>query len=158
MELVDNQDFLDWTVSDWELTWEARKNLEAKKPDPTEDYNMKYQFVSSPNGRGKQRLRTPEQVEQAIQSVYWFRTNHGMEDSIYSYSIYEEDYAYPIYNDYSMCSFTTTRLVDIYSQYISTTRYDMRTLQFYPLMDRLAEWIFTFYGSAQEVTFNFLSD
>jgi len=60
IELIDNSAFLDWTVADWDETWEARTNPDATRPDPRADWSMKTKFISSPNGRGKDYLRTPE--------------------------------------------------------------------------------------------------
>mmetsp|Transcript_33748 Transcript_33748/g.41664 ORF Transcript_33748/g.41664 Transcript_33748/m.41664 type:complete len:135 (-) Transcript_33748:373-777(-) len=90
VELIDNVAFLDWTVSDWEQTWEARTNPDAKKPDPKQDYSMTRVFLSSPNGRGKKYLRSTKQVEDAVQTVYYFRVSYGLEDSVYSVYYYDE--------------------------------------------------------------------
>jgi len=93
VELVDNEAFLDWIVSDWDQTWEARNNPEAKKPDPHEDWSMRYQFVSSPNGGGKKYLRSEQAVEEAVQAVYWYRVGRGLEDSVHGGYYY-----YPYYD------------------------------------------------------------
>jgi len=52
VELVDNKAFIEWIVSDWELTWQSQ-NTEEKKPEPALDYRIKNALLSSPNGRGR---------------------------------------------------------------------------------------------------------
>ena len=45
-----------------------------------------------------------------------------------------------------MCSSNTQDLSSIYSTYISNNLYDMRTLNYYPLLDRIIEWLDQEYG------------
>ena len=138
--LVDNFDFIEWTYADWIYTWAYRSNPdEAKKPEL--DWSMKNRFVSSPNGRGQNPLRTTADVESAVSTIYWFRNRYGLEDNYYNNNqIYFE------WSEYETCSSNTRNLVSIYSSYLSQNQYDYRQYQYYPLLDRIVEWMDWYYG------------
>jgi len=53
------------------------------------------------------------------------------------------------YEDYAMCSRNTRNLVDIYAHYVQYNEWDVRVLKLYPLLDRIALWIDTEYGSSE---------
>ena len=138
--LVDNFDFIEWTYADWIYTWAYRSNPEEAE-EPELDYRMKQKFVSSPNGRGAEPLRTPEDVEDAVSAIYWFRNRYGLEDNYYN-----RDATYFDWNEYQSCSSNTRNLVSIYSSYLSQNQYDYRPYQYYPLLDRIVEWMDWYYG------------
>ena len=106
VELVNNEIFLDWSVSDWDQTWKAQNSNETA-PIPYDDYNMRNYWISSPNGAGKKNLRTTEQVDRAIDALFWFRGYNGLEDYSHSYEIDTMDW-----NDYQYdeCSQNTKAL------------------------------------------------
>ena len=99
---------------------------------------MRNYWISSPNGAGKKNLRTTEQVDRAIDALFWFRGYNGLEDYSYSYEIDTMDW-----NDYQYdeCSQNTKALASIYTGYISQR--ETRHLNYYPLLDRIIDWFST---------------
>jgi len=90
-------------------------------------------------------LRSTKAIAYAVDQVYWFRQGYGLEDVVYSYLLWypelkEEDFASPIWEEYSDCSSPTQELVNIYSTYISNGTYE-NPLRYYPLLDRIAAWM-----------------
>lgn len=84
VDFVGNQAFLDWVVSDWETSYIAQNDPDAE--EPLFDWSMKYTFVEAPNGAGKPRLETVDELESAIYTLYWWRQNNGMEDKSWTNS------------------------------------------------------------------------
>ncbi len=105
--MIGNNAFLEWVVSDWDQTWEAKNNPEAVKP--TLDWSMKDRFVSPPNGSKGRLIRDLEEAESAVSTVFWFRNYKGLEKYYYDY-----DYETFEDEDYEMCSDNTKLLVRIY--------------------------------------------
>ena len=63
---------------------------------------MRDKFISAPNSGGKKYLREIEDVENAVNALFWFRAYAGLEDYSYNY-----DYMDWSEYDSSMCSQNT---------------------------------------------------
>ena len=63
IELVNNRDFAEWTISDWPNSW----RYEEGAPPPVWDDDMNRVWT------GREKLRTTEQVEDAIRVLFWWR-------------------------------------------------------------------------------------
>ena len=86
LELVNNHRFLDWIILDWDQTWKAQ-NTNSTAPVPYDDYMIQQKFISAPNGSGRKNLRTTDDVDSAIDALFWFRAYAGLEDYSYEYEI-----------------------------------------------------------------------
>jgi len=103
---------------------------------------MKDRFISAPNGGDKKDLKDTEDIAEAISTLFYFRSYKGLEDEVYgNYSDFDWDEV-----ETYMCSSNTQDLSSIYTTYISNNLYDMRTLNYYPLLDRIIEWLDQEYG------------
>ena len=140
VELVNNEDFFAWTVSDWSMTWYAKQNPDAVAPKL--DYNMVNVFVAAPNGSGLKKIRSTELMEQAIDTLYYFRNANNMEDDY----INEEEPKNYSYEEHASCSNNTKTLADILIQYSTMDQWDTRIERYYPLLDRLVKWLDDTYG------------
>ena len=118
IQLVGNEAFFEWTTSDFSTSWYAKNNPDAEPPKL--DNDMIHTFVEAPNGSGMKRLKDIDDVDDAIRALYWFRENHGLEDSYYAP---EREYwkGKDVY-----CSNQSYELNEIYSQYINQNAYDYR--------------------------------
>ena len=88
---------------------------------------------------------TIEQVNDAIYTLFWFRADVGLEAAI----MFRRRELMPPYYDptlWSMCSTKTQKLAEIYTDYMRRNCCDDRPMNFYPLLDRIEEWINDEYG------------
>ena len=87
-------------------------------------------------------MKDTEDIAEAISTLFYFRSYKGLEDEVYgNYSDFDWDEV-----ETYMCSSNTQDLSSIYGTYISNNLYDMRTLNYYPLLDRIIEWLDQEYG------------
>ena len=150
IELVDNNEFLKWITSDWDQTWEAKNNPEAQEPEL--DYQMRETFLSAPNGNKVQKLRTIEQISDAMWIVHVFRQQYGLENGNNwgNYGCWYSPYEYicdgeVVFDfDFYECSQNTKDLGNIYYEY-ARQDFDLnyRIETQYPFLDRVVEWIDT---------------
>jgi len=57
-----------------------------------------------------------------------------------------------------MCSVNTKSLGSIYQNYIMNNVYEVRHINYYPLLDRIIEWMDQHYGNGTQFQFNHISD
>lgn len=100
VELTNNKEFDYWTISDYDLTWCYENG--NPKPQFSDDYVQKFG-----NGVVKVKaLRSIDQVEQAITTLFWFRENNCMENAI-MYRLRQLDQPYFPADEFEMCSLNT---------------------------------------------------
>ena len=135
---MNNDAFLDWTTDDWADSYEAQNNVNAT--EPILDWRMKDVYISAPNGSNGKNLRTVDMVNSAIDALYWFRQNNGLEDDV-DYNEVSIPYFY-VGDDwrYQECSDSTKQLADIYGGYAQKNSWDYRHIRYYPLIDRVIDW------------------
>lgn len=139
--MANNRDFLDWTLSDY--------NPQDDKPG----FSIKMQdefgwFIDNPPPNFPQPdpaplITTVDEVKNAVVVLFWFRFEFGLE----AYMPYRRlsSYDIPDYTEqWMMCSENTQGLGEIYEDKIPCCG-DDRT-NFDPLIDRISEWMDTFYG------------
>ena len=68
---------------------------------------IQQKWISAPNGSGKKNLRTTDDVDSAIDAIFWFRAYAGLEDSSYAYEIDTMDWSDYQYDE---CSQNTKEL------------------------------------------------
>lgn len=81
-----------------------------------------------------------------IYSLLMWRAEYGLEEIVASrrrLSMMPP----PRREEYAMCSANTKNLVEIFTIYMSQYCCDDRPYNFYPLLDRIIEWMDTFYGT-----------
>ena len=80
-------------------------------------------------------ITTLEQMNDAISTLFWYRVQLGLEYPIY----FDLPWFEPL--EPGLCSDTTNELYGIYAQRIVSNCCDARTINFYPLIDRIIEWM-----------------
>ena len=137
IELIDNQEFLDWTTEDWEDSWFF--DSDAKRPKPSTD--MLEYFTTSI--RPVLPFRDIDRMEQAFSILFHFRAQLGLEAEI---AFRRLSMMYIPESSYAMCSENTKTLASIYVDYMYENAGDARPYNYYPLLDRLNEWLNEKYG------------
>ena len=77
IELVNNEDFLDWIISDWDESWLAKNGY------PKPEFSKEFIGTFTPEALGREpakNLRSVEDVEGAIDKVYGWRASNELED------------------------------------------------------------------------------
>ena len=97
VEIVNNEDFLNWTLSDWDTTWLAQNGF--PKPGFSEKMlkTLVPEFLGLPQA---DPIRNQEQLDEVVGVVYQYRLNQGLEDGVVTalgWTVYSED-------SYAMCS------------------------------------------------------
>jgi hypothetical protein len=87
------------------------------------------------DGADDGNIRTTEAMNKAIYALYWYRVDNGLEMPVY----FDEPYIDP--TGYAMCSANTQKLGDLYRGSILGNCCDDRPMNFYPLLDRIVEWM-----------------
>jgi len=111
VELVNNEDFLYWTLDDWDTTWLAQNGF--PKPGFSEKMlkTLVPEFLGLPEA---EVVRTPEQLDEVVSVVYQFRLNQGLEQPVevpLGYTTYTEE-------SYAMCSENTQDYAEPLIEYI----------------------------------------
>ena len=103
----------------------------SKPPVPTWDQSLIDKFSSN--------LRTEKEVESAIDELLWWRSNHGLEAMI----AYRRRLSVMYIPDetFDMCSSQTYQLGLIYRNSMMDNCCDSRSINFYPLLDRIVSWM-----------------
>lgn len=68
---INNDKFLEWSVADFDQTYEAQNNPDAKPPELT--WDMKNVFIGAPNGSDEKNLDTEEDIDRAMSALFWYR-------------------------------------------------------------------------------------
>ena len=138
MQLANNPDFEAWSISDWEESGDYEPGL------PTPQWTEKLKEDWSKN------LTKPEDFSWPIHSLVWWRSGYGLEDMI----IYRRRLDQPQFPPdlWEECSPKTQDLAEVYSDYIIDNCCDDRPHNFYPLLDRIVEWMDTFYGAESDAS------
>ena len=134
VELVNNTDFEQWAISDWDQSW----MYEPNSPVPTwSDYERA-------NWNGEENLRTLDQVNDAIFKLFWWRETYALEFAVVFRRQLDMIYIPPL--EPGMCSDQTSQLYDVYVSYVVAGCCDSRPINYYPLLDRIIQWMDTQYG------------
>ena len=83
-ELVNNRAFLDWTVADWPSSWLGQRG------EPLPDFSKEVLEAFMPSELGKppaQNLRTTEELEKAVEVLYRWLVNWGLQDGVLTLSL-----------------------------------------------------------------------
>ena len=83
-------------------------------------------------------------MNSAISDLYWFRVYNDLEYAVMFRRQLDMPWFDPRY--YSMCSAETQQLANILTSYITYNCCDDRPINYYPLLDRIIEWMDTTYG------------
>ena len=141
VELVRNDEFWEWSFADWkDCQWCEYDEEDAEQPD----YSWDMYRVFNPRADYQQRLtliRTQEQMQDAMETLYWFRSSYGLEENVYHY----DDYYYPS-GDFWRCTMYTQEYGNIYQNYYWQYSYDTRMETFAPMADKVLLWMKEQYG------------
>ena len=97
-------------------------------------------------------MRTSEQLDAAILALIEWRAEYGLEktDGIeFERRLREGKQGQPEIDrdEFSMCSANTQKLAEIlYNHKFANLERDERITKYYPLLDRIVEWMDDFYG------------
>ena len=97
---------------------------------------MKAIFINSTN-----TITTVEEMENAIAAIFWWRVDTGVDFPI----MYDEPYFEPLFPGF--CTIETTRLYEIYINYMYNNCCDARPMHYYPLIDNIILWMDETYGN-----------
>ena len=89
-------------------------------------------------------LRTVEQMNDAVNTLYWWRADYGLEHPVMFRRQLSRMYLPP--EAYGMCSAATRPLGDIFVDFIYGNCCDSRPMNYYPMLDRLVDWMDSTYG------------
>ena len=89
----------------------------------------------------KKNLEYVTDIDNAISALFWYRQQAGLEN--FAYIHYEPADGW---DSYEMCTENTQELGGIYESITSKAFDDFRFSNYYPLLDRLIEWMDTTYG------------
>lgn len=132
VELANNQDFKDFTVSDWEQSFDYTSAPEGSKPaTPAWSEALSDKFSSD--------ISTESQLESAIDTLIYWRNQYGLEAIVMfrrrlSIMWIPED-------TFNMCSDSTEDLGLIYRDAVLDNCCDSRPMNYYPLLDRIDDWM-----------------
>ena len=98
-ELVDNRDFLNWLMVDWDQSFMS----ESGGPVPAPPQTVIDAFRTPPAGKAE-LFRTPKQVDQALEAAYWWRQSVGLEMAV---MVRRLGLMYLPEEDYMICSEVT---------------------------------------------------
>ena len=141
---INNNEFLEWSMADFDQTWEAQNNPDAQPPELS--WSMKEVFIAPPNSNNQKNLDTEEDIDSAMYALFWYRQSAGLEN--YATDNYEPAAGW---DSYEMCTQNTQELGGIYEQIMSNVHTDFRFANYYPLLDRLIEWMDTTYGNIRPI-------
>ena len=87
-------------------------------------------------------LRTEEEVDEAINALYWWRVNNDLESAPVECNRRRlQDQANNETAIYDECSVNTQVLGDILIEYTQLGKCDNRAVNFYPLLDQIVTWM-----------------
>ena len=112
-------------------------------------YGYDYGYTDGSRSRSL-KLRSFEDVNQAMNTLYWFRLYNGLENNT-DYEEPAEPYYVSDLGPYE-CSADTQSLVSFYLTITSMHAFDDRARRLYPLLDRVVAWMDTSYGAGSNVT------
>ena len=81
VQLVNNEDFLDFCLSDWETRWSAYLDPDAPKPEYTDEVLQ----VFNPEALGMppaEELDSVDELDKALKVMFRFRQYWSIEDAI----------------------------------------------------------------------------
>ena len=137
VQLVNNEDFLDFCLSDWETRWSAYLDPDAPKPEYTDEVIQ----VFNPEALGMpqaEELDSVEELDEALVVMFRFRQYWSIEDGIMLIQGWED---YQLQDD---CSKRTNELVDVYSgynyAYVGPSTY-VKWMEMGNFLTRTAEWL-----------------
>ena len=149
VELTNNRAFADWTTHELDLPEVETEDGEPLPPlKPAFNEQMKKFFGDPYDTRAPTAppLRTIDQVEDAIYTLYWYRVEWQLEWPI----MYRRRELMPMYIDpaeYSICSENTQVLAEILTNYMTYLCCDERAINYYPMLDNLVQWMDDTYGA-----------
>ena len=131
-ELVDNSQFQDWVFHDWSTE-------DGDKPDFTDYFN---EYFVTADGATPVYLRDIDQVSEAMDALYKYRTEVGLESGWTT----EADLGFLEDQDYSECSNNTQELVEIYLKFINEDGTDHTFEDQESMLESLTNWMDVFYS------------
>ena len=131
VELVNNPLFDEWVLSDWENSWDSEN---SQKPDFSQD--MIRIFGRPTSNIGVRPLRTLDQMDKAIYTLFWFRETYGLESAN----------QLPELSAHPECQASTKKFAkNIIKQVLSITLIN-RPMNYLPLLNRIEVWMDETYG------------
>lgn len=119
----------------------AQNDPDAPMPAPSQWY---VELLGNSNTTADEIL-TEEQLNQAMSAIYWYRADLGLEFPI-MFRRRQLDMLWYDEREWSMCSDATKDLAVLYTNYMMYNCCDDRPMNYYPLLDRIEEWMDSFYG------------
>lgn len=84
-------------------------------------------------------------MEKAFSVLYWWRASNNLELPV-DFRRRNLDIWWSPESEYEMCSAETQEIASILVDYRAGKSIDGRTLNYYPLLDRIVEWMDETYG------------
>ena len=133
MTLSNNRDFEAWTVSDW---------IDSLNYSPEKEVP---QWNDSLRKSWSEDFTEPEDFNSPMYELVSWRASYGMETMIAFRR--RLAIAFTPAEEYEMCSPNTQNLAEILINYSIYSCCDDRSYNFYPLLDRIIDWMVEFYGT-----------